>query len=310
MVASTMPRWLKLRRPHLSRKQADAVAGYLLASPWIVGFLALTAGPMVFSLVLSVLKTDLITPSKFVGLDNFRHLFRDALFFRCLINTAYFSVFSVVLGLVGSLSLAFLMNVPLKGVRLYRTIYYLPAVLPGAPVALLWLQIFSPERGLANALLKLVGLTPLKWIYNEQLAMPCLILMSLWGIGSSLIIYLAGLQGIPKDLYEAAEIDGAGWAPQLTHVTLPMLSPTIFFNLIMSIIGSFQVFTASFVMTGGGPDNATLTYVLYLYRNAFNYFKFGYASALAWVLFFIILALTSLVLRSSPMWVYYESELR
>ncbi|MHB0877340.1 MAG: carbohydrate ABC transporter permease [Anaerolineae bacterium] len=310
MVALPTPARLKLRRPRLNRRQSDALAGYLLASPWIFGFITLTAGPMVFSLILSVLKTDLITPWKFVGLGNFRTLFADDLFYKCLVNTAYFSVFSVVLGLIGSLGLAFLMNVPLKGVRLYRTIYYLPAVLPGAPVALLWLQIFSPERGLANAVLKILGLTPLKWIYNEQLAMPCLILMSLWGIGSSLIIYLAGLQGIPKDLYEAAEIDGAGWAPKLTRVTLPMLSPTIFFNLIMSIIGSFQVFTASFVMTGGGPDNATLTYVLYLYRNAFSYFKFGYASALAWVLFFIILALTSFVLKSSPAWVYYESELR
>jgi multiple sugar transport system permease protein len=225
------------------------------------------------------------------------------------VNTAYYSVFTVALGLLGSLCLAFLMNVPIVGVRLFRTIYYLPAVLPSAPVALLWLQIFNPERGLANALLKTLGLAPLKWIYSEELAMPCLIIMSLWGIGSSLIIYLAGLQGIPKDMYEAAEIDGAGWWPKLRSITLPMLSPTIFFNLVMGIIGSFQVFTASYVMTGGGPDNATLTYILYLYRTGFQYFDFGYASALAWVLFVIILALTSLVFRSSPAWVYYEAEL-
>ncbi|NPV06925.1 MAG: sugar ABC transporter permease [Anaerolineae bacterium] len=294
----------------LKQAQQENAAGYLFISPWLVGFFVFTAGPMAISLGLSLLKTDLLRPSTFVGLDNFVALVDDELFWKSLRNTAYYSLFSVALGMLASLALAFVMNVRLSGIRLFRTIYYLPAVLPSAPVAILWRQIFNPERGLANYLLDLLNLPPQKWIYSERLALPCLIAMSLWGIGSSLMIYLAGLQGIPTDLYEAAQIDGAGWWPKLRRVTLPMLSPTIFFNLIMSIIGSFMVFTASYVMTQGGPNNATLTYVLYLYNSAFRYFKFGYASALAWVLFFVVLGLTALVFRSSPMWVYYESELR
>ncbi|MHB0878791.1 MAG: carbohydrate ABC transporter permease [Anaerolineae bacterium] len=292
------------------RERIEGIAGYLFIAPWLIGFFIWTAGPMLYSIFLSLQETDLLTPAKFVGAGNYVALVEDRLFWKSLSNTAYFSLFSVSLGLLGSLTLAFLMNAKLTGIKAYRTIYYLPAILPSAPVALLWRMMFNPEQGFANTLMKALHLPTQAWIYSETLAMPCLILMSLWGIGSSLMIYLAGLQGIPKDMYEAAEIDGAAWWPKLRSITLPMLSPTIFFNLIMGIIGSFQVFTASYVMTSGGPNFATLTYVLYLYNNAFRYFKFGFAAASAWVLFLVILALTALVFRSSPAWVYYESELR
>jgi multiple sugar transport system permease protein len=309
-MAPSSPAFVHAGRLSWQRARIEAFAGYLFISPWLIGFFAWTAIPMLYSIVLSVQETDLLTPAKFVGLGNYAALTADRLFWKSLGNTAYFSFFSVFLGLLGSLTLAFLMNARIPGIKLYRTIYYLPAILPAAPVALLWRMIFNPEQGIANIILKSLHLPPQGWIYSEKLAMPCLIVMSLWGIGSSLMIYLAGLQGIPKELYEAAQIDGAGWWPRVRSITLPMLSPTIFFNLIMGIIGSFQVFTASFVLTNGGPNFATLTYVLYLYNNAFRYFKFGFAAASAWVLFFIILALTAAVFRSSPAWVYYESELR
>lgn len=294
----------------LNQTRKETIAGYLFIAPWLVGFFIWTLGPMIASAVFSLLDTDLLSTSKYVGFDNYAALFNDPLFWKSLVNTAYYAVGSVGLGMIASLILALLMNAQIPGMRLFRTIYYLPAVLPSAPVALLWLQIFNPDVGLANYVLSWFGIPGQKWIYSETLAMPCLIIMGLWGIGSSLMIYLASLQGIQRDLYDASQVDGASWWPQLFNVTLPMLSPTIFFTLIMSIIGSFLVFTQSFVMTSGGPNNATLTYVLYLYQQGFQYFAFGYASAMAWILFLIVLVLSAIVFRTAPFWVHYESELR
>ena len=297
-------------RPRLSRSRWEALVGYAFIAPWLVGFFIWTLGPMLVSAYLSLVQTDLLSPPKFVGLKNYADLLDDEFFWVALRNTVYYSIGTVGLGMLASLSLALLMNVPVRGVKLYRTIYYLPAVLPTAPVALLWLQIFNPDSGLANYVLSWFGVPPQKWIYSEDWAMPCLIMMSIWGIGTGLMIYLAGLQGIQRDLYDAAHVDGAGWRAELRHITLPMLSPTIFFNLVLSIIGSFLVFTQSFVMTNGGPNNATLTYVLYLYKQGFQNFEFGYASALAWVLFMIVLVLSALVFRSAPFWVHYEGDAR
>jgi multiple sugar transport system permease protein len=193
---------------------------------------------------------------------------------------------------------------------LFRTIFYLPSSISGVPVALLWMWIFSPEFGILNAALRLFGIEGPEWLFDPVWVIPAFIVMSLWGIGGGMVIFLAGLQSIPQHLYEAAELDGAGVLGKFWNVTLPMMSSIIFFNLIMSIIGSFQTFTQAFVMTKGGPANASLFYVLYLYRNAIGYFKMGYASAMAWLLFVIILGLTLLVFKSSPMWVYYEAEVR
>jgi multiple sugar transport system permease protein len=262
---------------------------------------------MIASLVLSLARYDVITPPQFVGLSNYvKMLTNDPLVFQSLKVTALYALGSVPLGLCFSLFLALLMNQKIRGITTFRTIYYMPAVISGVPVALLWMWIFNPDFGIINNALGLVGIQGPKWLSSETWVIPAFIIMSLWTIGAPMIIYLAGLQSIPQHLYEAAEIDGAGPWAKFIQLTIPMISPVIFFNAVLGVIGSFQVFTPAFVMTQGGPVNASLFVGLYLYNNAFVYFQMGYASALAWLVFAIILALTLLVIRSSPYWVYYE----
>lgn len=298
----------------------ETLAGYLAISPWIVGFLVFTAGPLTASLVLSFCQWDVIGPARWSGLANFRVLWRqDELVPLSLRNTVYYTVFSVPLGIAVSLAVALLLNAGVRGMRTFRTIYYLPAVTSAVAASVLWKWIFNADYGLLNfaldrlhlmPILSALGLTnpdtgQMMWLVDAPLAKPALIVMSLWGAGGGMIIYLAGLQGIPRSLYEAADIDGAGPWRRFLNVTLPMLTPTIFFSLIVGVIGSFQVFTQALVMTDGGPYNATLFYVLHLYRAAFQMLEMGYASALAWVMFFIILAVTLVQFRFSR-WVYYE----
>jgi multiple sugar transport system permease protein len=284
--------------------------GYAFIAPWLIGFAILTAGPMLFSVWMSLQRWNVISPPHFVGAQNYQRLFHDdPLFWKCLHNTAFYAFFSVPLGMTVALSLALLLNQRVRGLALFRTIFYLPSVVSGVATALIWQLLLHPESGGINAVLRLLGVAhPPAWLSSEQWAMPGLILMSAWSVGGMMIIFLAGLQSVPEELVQAATVDGAGALSRFRHVTLPLLTPTIFFNLVMAIIGSFQVFTQTFVMTNGGPADATLTYVLYLYRNAFEYFKMGYASALAWILFFILLGMTLLVFRSSALWVYYEGE--
>jgi multiple sugar transport system permease protein len=212
----------------------------------------------------------------------------------------------VPVGLIVSFLLALLMNTKVRGITLFRTVYYLPSIVPAVASAVLWAWIFNTDFGLANVVLRAVGLPKIQWLQDPDWALPALILMSLWGLGASMVIYLAGLQGIPDVFYEAAEIDGAGRWSQLWNITIPLMSPVIFFNLIIGIIGTFQVFTAGFLITDGGPQNSTLFYVLYLYRNGFEYLRMGYAAALAWVLFFIIMALTLFVFKFAGGMVHYE----
>jgi len=281
--------------------------GLALISPWLIGFLIFTAGPMLASLYLSFCKYDLHTLT-FVGTKNYEVLVtRDPLFWKSLSNTALYVLFSVPLGLTGSLMIAVLLNQKVKAIPVFRTLFYLPSLVPAVASALLWQWVFHPENGLLNYGLDKVGVQGPKWLQDPHTALPSLILMSLWGIGGGrMLIFLAGLQGVSDELYEAAQLDGAkSWAC-FRHVTLPMLSPTIFFNLILGIIGSFQVFTSAYIMTGGGPDNATLMYVLYLYNNAFRFFKLGKASAMAWMLFVILLGFTALQFKNASKWVYYE----
>ena len=296
----------------LSRlRKKEAIEFYLIISPWIIGFLLFLGGPIVASAVLSFTDWNLLNPPSWVGVDNYLTIFTDDdMFWQSLKVTAIYTGASVPLGLMLSLLLALLLNTEVRGVRLFRTIYYLPSVMSGVAVALLWSWLFNPDFGLVNHLLGLFGIPGPTWLASETWALPAMIIMSLWGAGQSMLIFLAGLQGIPQQLYEAAEIDGAsGWS-RFVHVTLPMLSPVILFNLIMGIIGSFQVFTQGYIMTNGGPNNATLFYVLNLYNQAFRNLRMGYASALAWILFFIILGLTLLVIRESRERVYYEGEVR
>lgn len=300
-----------IRRLTRSEKREE-IAGYLFILPWLIGFLAFTAGPMVFSLVLSLFKAHLFSPVEFIGLRNYIDLFSFddtvSLFWKTLWNTGYYTFLSVPLSLMAGFMVALLLNRKIKFLGLFRTIYYLPAVVSGAAVALLWLWILNPEYGILNYVLSLFGVKGPGWVYTEEWAKPALIVMSLWGSGGSMLIYLAGLQGIPTQLYEAAEIDGASSWQKLLRVTLPMMTPTIFFTLVMGIIGSFQIFTAAYMMTGGGPNNATMMYVLYLYNLAFKQMKMGLASALAWIYFGMIMMFVVLIFKSSPAWVYYETE--
>lgn len=299
----------KRRRGAMERE--EEIGFYLFISPWLLGFLVFTFGPMVASIIISFMKYDVLTPPTFIGLQNYRIMFTtDPLFWQSLKVTFIYTLGSVPLGMVAALFVAILMNQPIRGIYVFRTIYYLPSLITGVPAALLWMWVFNPTVGILNYGLSLLGIKGPLWLYSETWVLPSLIIMSLWGIGGSMIIYLASLQGVPQHLYEAAEIDGAGVLTRFWNVTIPMISPVIFFNLVMSIIGSFQVFTNAYVMTQGGPANASLFYVLHLYRNAFSYFKMGYASALAWVLFAIILFFSLLVVRSSPAWVYYEGAIR
>ncbi|WP_313999357.1 sugar ABC transporter permease [uncultured Paenibacillus sp.] len=297
-----------IRRKWLSRTQKEALDCYVFISPAVVGLLLFMLGPIVFSAYISFTDYDILGSPRWIGLQNYIDLVNDPFFWLSLKVTFVYAGVSVPLGLAVSLLLAMLLNQNLKGIYLFRVIYYLPAVISGVAVALLWKWIFNPEFGLLNWFLGLFGIRGPLWIFSETWALPSIILMSLWSIGGSILIYLAGLQGIPSELYEAAEIDGANRIRRFWSVTIPMLSPVIFFNLVMGIIGSVQVFTEGYVMTSGGPNNSTLFAVLYLYRNAFNYLSMGYASAMAWVLFLIILTLTLLVFRSSPMWVFYEEQ--
>jgi len=218
-------------------------------------------------------------------------------------------VLGVPLGMAVSLGVAMLLNARVKGMAFYRTIYYLPAIVPAVASSILWIWVLNPQFGLVNvALQRLFGIAGPQWLQSELWSKPSILLMGLWGAGAGMIIWLAGLKGIPETLYEAAEIDGAGKCAAFRHVTLPMLSPYIFFNLIMGVIGTFQIFTQAYIMTSGGPVDSTLFYAYYLFNNAFRYFKMGYASALAWILFLIILALTLVQLRLGKRWVYYEGE--
>lgn len=298
------------KRWQLSPRARDNIAGYLFTLPWTAHLVFLIAGAMLFSLGVSFFDTDFVTHTTFVGLGNYRTLFRDPLLLKSLVNTAYYAFFSVPLSMVFALMIALLLNQDVKGLGLFRLMYYTPSIVSGVAVAIIWQYVLNPRYGLLNEGLALIGIQGPKWIYSQEWAMRAFIIMGVWGAGGNMLLYLAGLQGIPTVLYEAAEIDGANAWHRLWSVTLPMLSPTILFNLIGNLIGSWQIFSQSYLMTQGGPNNATLTMVLYLYNKAFQQFHFGYASAIAWVLFAIVLVFTLLMIRSSSAWVYYEGELR
>jgi multiple sugar transport system permease protein len=266
---------------------------------------------MLASAVMAFMRWDLLTPPTFVGLDNIRQaLVVDPLVLHSLRVTLFFAFVSVPVNIVLGLALALLLNSGARGLRFYRTAYYLPSVLSGVAVALLWRWVFSGEYGLANLMLSWFGIDGPNWLADDRWALPSLMIMNVWAVGAGMVIYLAGLQGIPSDFYEAAEVDGAGWWPRLRYITVPLVTPALFFQLITGIIQALQIFTQPLIMTRGGPYDSTLFYVLYLYRNAFEYFQMGYASVLAWILFFCIMLLTLLVFRTGRSWVHYEGESR
>ena len=297
------------RRGRLSIRTREAIDCYVFMLPAILGLLLFWLGPMVASFGLSFTEYNMLSSPKWIGLQNYSDLARDELFWKSLRVTAIYSVVSVPLVLGTALLLAVLLNQKFPGVLFFRSVYYLPTVMSGVAVATLWRWIFNQDFGFINLLLdKFFGIYGPGWLIQERWALTSLILTSLWTAGGSMLIFLAGLQGIPADLYEAAELDGAGRWNRFRSITFPLLSHVTFFNLVLGIIGALQVFTEAFVLTRGGPNNATLLLSLYLYRNAFEYLKMGYASAIAWVMFLIVMVMTLIVFRSAPAWVHYEQE--
>jgi multiple sugar transport system permease protein len=293
-------RWL--RKPAGRRN----ITGYIFIAPFVLGFILWFLIPALTSIWMTFQDWNMIVPPEFIGFDNFKSIVSDKLFWQALKVTTVYTDISVPLSMVLAFLLALLMNTKVRGIAVFRTIYYMPSIVPAVANAVLWAWILNSDFGLLNAFLHAIGLPKVLWLQEPAWALPALILMSLWGLGGSMVVYLAGLQGIPDVFYEAAEIDGAGMWAKLWHVTLPLMSPVIFFNLVMGIIGTFQIFTAGYLITDGGPQNATLFYVLYLWRNAFEYLEMGYAAALAWVLFFVIMGLTVFIFRGIGSRVYYE----
>lgn len=308
-----------VRQPRFSRgARREAWVFYLCISPWLIGFLLWTLGPMLYSFYLSFTRYDILSDPRWVGLRNYQQLFtQDDLFWQSVKVTFVYAIFELPLALIVALLAALLMNQKVRGINYFRTIFYLPSLVTGVGIAVLWLWIFNPDFGILNVFLQgVINLLHLPispsqlpgWVGDTNWALPAFIVMGLWGFGGTMVIYLAGLKGIPPQLYEAAEIDGANWSVKFWRVTLPLLSPTIFFNLVLGVIGVFQTFDTAYVMTQGGPDNATLFYVMYLYQKAFSEAKMGYASAQAWLLFAIIMVFTLVVVKSSAAWVHYEGQ--
>jgi multiple sugar transport system permease protein len=278
----------------------------LFISPWVLGFIFFSALPIGLSIYYSFTSYNVFQPPRWIGLANYRALSTDPLFWKSLYNTAYYTFLSVPVVMALSLGVAMLLNSKLPGMRFFRTIFFLPSVLSGVGVALLWLWIFNPDYGLINLALSYFGIEGPLWLYSPQWSKPALVIMSVWGMGGVMVINLAGLQSIPVQLYEAARVDGATNWGLFRYVTLPMLSPTLFFNFVTLTIGSFQVFTQAYIMTGGGPVHSTLFYVLYLFQTAFENLRMGYASAMAWILFFVIVAVSLVQISLSRRLVYYE----
>jgi len=284
----------------------EFLLGLLYVSPFLLGLLLLWVGPMLYSVYLVMHDWNMLTPPEFVGFENISRLFTDELARKSLLNTAYYTFIGVPAQLTVAFALAVLLNQPIKGRAIYRTVYYIPSITPAVASAVVWLQILNQEFGVLNQVLKWFGISPVSWLFDPTYAKPAFILMSLWGVGPQMVIFLAGLQGVPQELIEAAQIDGANAWRRFWRITVPLISPVVFFNLVVGIIGSFQVFTAAFIMTNGSPQDSTLFIVLYIYRNAFEYFKMGYAAALAWALFWIIMFFTAIQFRIANRWVYYE----
>ncbi|MFD0693109.1 carbohydrate ABC transporter permease [Paenibacillus sp. GCM10027628] len=303
-----MAKSIRLRRTTLKRGR---ITPYLFVLPWIIGFVSFTMGPLLFSLVISLYDWPITGQRHFIGLQNYINMFTDdPLFWHSLGVTVKFALMLVPLNLAVSLLLAMLLNQKIRASGLFRTIFYLPSVISGVALSMIWSWIFSGEYGLLNYVLSLIGITGPDWLRDPNWALAAMVGASLWAQGSMVLIYLAGLKNIPADLYESASMDGANAVRRFFSITLPMLSPTILFNLITSIIAAFQQLTLALTLTSGGPLKSTYFYAMYVYENAFKYFHMGYSAANAWVMFLIVLCLTFLVFKSSSMWVFYESEVK
>ena len=293
-----------------SIQRRQNIQGYAFIMPWLLGLFLFTLIPMIFSAALSLCNWNIVTGTstiKFVGFDNYTRLFADPKFWQSLSVTLKFCLITIPCYQIISLLIAFLLTLDIKGMKVFRLIYFLPSIIPTIACTMIWTRIFAQD-GILNKALKIIGITGPTWLTDRNTALYALMIMGIWGIGNTMIIYLSGLQGVSEELKEAARIDGAKGHQIFFKITLPMISPTIFFNVVMAVIGSFQYFTQAYVMTEGGPMNSTLFYNLYLYQKAYKDFEMGYASAMAWVMFVIILILTMFVIKSSSFWVYYQND--
>lgn len=300
-LVSPVPR----RRSALARQEMRD--GLLMTAPWLFGFVVLTAGPMIASLAMSFTNWQIVIAPRWVGLDNYIEMFtKDELVGVSLFNTAFYTFIGTPLYVVIGLAIGLVMAMNIRGIRYYRTMFFLPSITPVVATTLLWMLIFHADFGLANFVMQFFGLPRQLWLADPGQSKPVLIVMYLWGVGASMPIFLAGLKGIPREMYEAATIDGAGRVASFRYVTLPLLSPVLFFVLTTGLIGGFQVFTSAYIATGGGPANSTMFYVFHLYNNAFKFFRMGYASAMAWLIFVIILVFTLIQFVVARRLVYYE----
>ena len=303
------------RHPHATSRlrRRETLQFYAFISPWIIGFLVFTAVPMVASLVISFTDWDSLSTPKFVGFGNYVKLFaHDPLFWRALTHTVYFALVSVPFSLLIALGLASMLAKPFRGARLFRTIIYLPALVPLVAAAIIFRWLFKPEGGPINSFLSLFGVKGPAWLLDSNWIIPAIILLTLWQVGAGTILLIAALQGVPHELYEAAQIDGASKMRQFWRISVPLVTPVLFFNLVTGLIGGFQVFAQVYVLTNGtsGPNNASLMLVPYIYQNAFKFYHMGYASSLAWVLFIIVMAFSAVIIKSSSAWVFYETEVK
>jgi multiple sugar transport system permease protein len=284
------------------------LTGLAFISPWIIGFVGLTLYPIIMSLHYSFCDYDILSEPVFIGTLNYQDMLIDKVFWKSLSNTFIYAVFSLPLGMAASLFFAVLLNCRIKGKSLFRVLFFLPSLVPMVATAMIWLWMFNGKFGLLNNMLEMIGINGPSWLNDELWTKPAMVLTSLWGIGNTIVIYLAALQDVPRELYESADIDGGNWWHKFRHITCPMISPVIYFNLIMGIIGSLQVFAQPYIMFGGatgGPNRSALFYTVYLYETAFSYNKMGYASAMAWVLFIIILLLTWMATKATRKHIHY-----
>jgi multiple sugar transport system permease protein len=290
-----------------SRIKRDLV-GYAFISPWVIGFVFFTAWPFLRSLWLSFNRYDIIREPKFVGFANYESLLtNDETFRNSVVVTLKFAAVSVPLSIIAGVGLALLLNANIRGIAVYRTLFYIPSIVPTVASTAIFIWILNPQIGFVNGILSKLGIVGPAWLNDPKWALWSLIFMSLWGVGNSMVIYLAGLKDIPQYLYEAAIIDGASAIRRTLTITLPMLTPVIFFNLVMGVVGSLQYFTQAYIMTGGGPEDSTRFYSLYLFDRAWRYSDMGYASAMAWILFLVIVSLTAILFGTQKRWVHYGS---
>lgn len=303
MAATVATKKVKMSR--MARR--EAVVGFFFISPWIIGFLIFVLYALGHAFYISMTDWNLLTTPNFIGLRNYIDLFRDPRFIQSVRVTLTFAGVSVPLNIAVGLSIALMLNQNIKPLGFWRTLYYFPSIISGIAVAMMWLWVFNPDFGIINYLLSIIGIRGPGWLACPNWALPSIMLMGVWAAGGGMVIYLAGLQGIPTELYESASIDGANALSRFRRITIPMMTPVLFYNLIIGIIAALQTFVPAFIMTGGGPNNATLFYGLFLYENAFSFWRMGYAAAMGWLLFLFALVITIILFKTSSSWVFYAS---